>query len=170
MSNGSPWHAKPPPRQSGKLPIAGNEKPNEEHKYFFKYNKPLDSLCHGSRFRGYTPGFEEISFQFLSIAVKKIKQLLYIETKISAMVAPTGPTKEGPALSKVATKDDHYVPSIQWFFYHYVPWAKSRANGLQEWIHTTHEVHFRHVLDGGSAVMWWEYDLAMVAWGILAPV
>ena len=82
----------------------------KEHKYFFKYNKPLDSLCHGSRFGGYTPGFEEISFQFLSIAVKKIKQLLYIETKISAMVAPTGPTKEGPALSKVATKDDHYVP------------------------------------------------------------
>ena len=57
-SNGSPWHAKPPPRRSGKLPSAGNEKPNG----------------------GYTPGFEEISFPFLSIATFKNKKycIIYI--------------------------------------------------------------------------------------------
>ena len=35
MSNGSPWHAKPPPHRSRKLPIVGNGNANKEHKHLF---------------------------------------------------------------------------------------------------------------------------------------
>ena len=64
-SNGSPWHAKPPPRRSGKLPSAGNEKPNG----------------------GYTPGFEEISFPFLSIATLKNKNVVHIYIYINIYIS-----------------------------------------------------------------------------------
>ena len=73
MSNGSPWHAKPPPHRSRKLPIVGNGKPRSQTKNTNIFSiKLLGPLCHASWLGGYTPDLEESSFPFLAIAVEEL--------------------------------------------------------------------------------------------------